>query len=1675
MTRNSTSSYPNRAGQLPAFEHHRTGPTARGTWEVAVSARGFFNRMLIAVGVVALLSGPALAAKNTHGTGGNAPAPGMTLPVTPVRVLGTAVVNMAELSARQERVPSFSKPPIRPLIQNERDGEEDIVQPDEHGAPAPAQFEVQRMLNLASPLPGKSFAGLDDIAMVDSSYIIIPPDVNGVVGPARIFQNLNNNVRVLDKATGAVLSTVGVNTWWAGTGATPNDYTDPRSAYDPYNNRFITITQGDLSLTTGNSICLGISDTSDPSGTWHLYRFTAYESSTYQYADFPTLGFNKNWITISINMYNSGQTTVRHSVFMVHYPTLRNSLTATVFRADDATTSRICGAPAVTYSATCDTEYVVQRRGTSTYALDMITGTGPAAPTYTIGTALTRPGGAWNALGTANYFPQSAPVSGASVCGTTPCAIERNDDNVRTSPVYRGGSIWFAQAVGLPSATATHVASQWTQITTPSGAFVVGGRLQDTLATVTNGRPHYGNPSIAVNSNGDFILGFTRFGSSQHPGAGYAIHLASDGVGTLRDSVIYKAGDDYYHKTFSTNTGRNRWGDFSTSQVDPSDDVTLWTVQEYAKTRTSTDDGVSGSNGSRWGTWWAGVTPSSTPTFAIVASAGANGAISPSGTVSVTQGANQSFTITPVACYHVADVLVDGASVGAVTSYTFTNVQAAHTISVTFAVTSYTITASAGANGAISPSGAVGVNCGANQSFTITPAACYHVANVLVDGASVGAVTSYTFTNVQAAHTISVTFAATSYTITASAGANGTLSPSGAVGVGCGANQSFTITPGACYHVADVLVDGASVGAVTSYAFTNVQANHTISATFAATSYTITASAGPNGSISPSGAVGAACGTSSSFTIAPASGYAIADVLVDGGSVGAVAGYAFTNVQANHTISASFAADVATVTIASATAVLCPSNTCDTLAVTIARGGSTPVLGFSVTFQLSTELQLCSGLASVTEGTFLNAGGTTLFNVIDHGSGSYSADGVLSSTCGPTAKTGRLFSLAVSSSSAGGPGTVTITALKLRDCSNATLASPAGPAATVPIDNQPPVVTLTAPDGGEALAVGAPYSITWTATDNAGVANVDLAYSTDGGATYPNAIATGIANSGSYSWTVPNTPTAQGRVRVTAHDIHCSSAADASHADFSIGGLVITASAGAGGTISPSGPVAVAPGGTQAFTISPSGGYHVADVLVDGASVGAVTSYTFTGVTANHTIAASFAANPGVAAIADLAAAQQRTGNDGSPTTRIQITWTPVAPASSVEVYRAGFGNYPRYGALPGGGSVPTAPSYPPGAPWTATTVTSPGQTDQPAQRDFFYYVAFVTDAYGTHSGVSNMTTGTLGYHLGDVTDGVTDGHGNDVVTGADVTLLASHYGLSGAAELPYSYLDVGPTTTHYVDGRPLTDDVIGFEDLVLFAINDSGVSAPATIASRATPQARPNRAASPASAASADVLTLQTQAHVEPGNIVNVRLMLQGSGSLLALSTHLVWDAAMVTPVSVSAGAMVSAGGGVVLSPVPGTVDASLLGVQPTEMTSGEVAVVTFQGVGSGDPGVSIASADGRDVNNNPVSVSTTTVLAVGDHLPTVTALAPASPNPFTHSSTLAFSLAKGGPTELAIFTVDGRRVRVMAKGEFAAGEYHMTWDGRSDHGELLDAGIYFERLATPQGVRTRSLVHLK
>jgi hypothetical protein len=953
--------------------------------------------------------------------------------------------------------------------------------------------------------------------------------------------------------------------------------------------------------------------------------------------------------------------------------------------------------------------------------------------------------------------------------------------------------------------------------------------------------------------------------------------------------------------------------------------------------------------------------------YSLTASAGAHGSISPL-SASVAHGAGQSYTITPDPGYHVDSLTVDGIPVPVVLPFSLTSVQADHAVRVTFAIDTFTIAASAGPHGAIDPSGAVVVDYGADQEFTISPAVGYHLDSLYVDGEPVATAPSHTFTNVTANHAIHATFAINTYTIVASAGSHGAIDPSGAVPVNHGSDQGFALTPDPGYHVDSLIVDGAPVAPAAGYTFTNVTVNHTIHATFAFNDFTIVATAGPHGSISPQGTVGVSSGASQGFTLAPDTGYHVDSLVVDGAPVTPDTSYAFTGLSANHTIHATFAINVYTIAASAGSH------------GSIDPSGSLPVthgsdLGF--TFAPDTGYHVDS---LTVDGAPLPPANSHSFTNV---------------TMNHTIRVTFAIDVFTISASAGPHGGI----------------DPSGP---VPVE-----------------------------------------YGADQGFTIQPA--TGYHLDSLYVDGVPVPP-------APSHSFTHVTTNHAIHATFAIDLFNITASAGNHGAIDPSGTVVVGYGGSQAFTLTADTGYHLDSLFVDGAPVDAVSPFTISDVQANHTVRATFVVNPAVPAITLLTAAQLKTGNGAGATTRIHVGWPAVGAGATVEIFRAGFGNYPEYddGALPG--SVPPLPTaYPPTGRWAlAGSVAAPGTSydDRTSQRDFYYYVAVVTDRYGSRSAVSNMTTGTLNYHLGDVVDPADSLlAGDDGVDVADVSLLGAHYGASLAPGAPHNALDVGPTADYSPNTLPTTDNIIDFEDLVVFAMNFARVSAPQTSVQPV--------------AADRDELLLESVDHVVTGKDVQVSLRLRGTGAVQGLAMRLSWDPAVVTPVGHGAGALAESQGALVLSARPGAVDAAVFGPGTGFRGEGVVATVTFRPLQAGDPKIRLASVEARDPRNHKVSLATSQRMA--GPLPAVTQLAPAQPNPFHQTATIAFSLAQAGPVELAVFSVDGRRVRTLVRESREPGEYRLTWDGRDDHGNPMSAGVYYAQLKAAQRGFTRTLTYLR
>ena len=669
-------------------------------------------------------------------------------------------------------------------------------------------------------------------------------------------------------------------------------------------------------------------------------------------------------------------------------------------------------------------------------------------------------------------------------------------------------------------------------------------------------------------------------------------------------------------------------------------------------------------------------------TYTLSASAGTGGGITPSGITTVNSGTGQSYTITPTSGYKIANVTVDGVSVGAVASYSFTNVIANHTITATFSAITYSITATAGTGGSITPSGIETVNSGAGQNYTIAPTSGYKIANVTVDGVSVGAVTSYSFTNVTASHTIAATFTVMTYSITATAGAGGSITPSGIATVNSGASQSYAIAPASGYTIADVKVDGISVGAIANYTFSTVTANHTITATFSVITYSMSATAGTGGSITPSGTSTVNSGSSQSYTIAPASGYTIAGVTVDGVSVGTVASYTFATVTANHTIAATFSVITYSMSATAGTGgSITPSGTStvnsgSSQSYTIAPASGYIIAGITVdgvsvgavasyTFTTVTANHSIAATFSVITYSLTASAGTggiitpSGITTVNSGAGkSYTITPISGYKINDVTVDGVSVGAVASYSFTNVIANHTLTAIFAKVIptlvpssgiwQNQTI-SPQSSVFTVKFDTIPTTNNIDALSALSALPVN-------TFTDGAAIIrfNSSGAFDVRNGNTYAADMVVPYSAGKTYHirmtvnvlkhvYNVYVTPPGMSEVilangyafrteqaTVTILNNLGIFAGIGSHQvlNFTVSPLVsysISSSFTAGGSITPTGIATVNSGGSQTSIITPSSGYKIADVTVDKVSVGAVTSYIFTNVTANHTISAKFA------------------------------------------------------------------------------------------------------------------------------------------------------------------------------------------------------------------------------------------------------------------------------------------------------------------------------------------------------------------------------------------------------------------------------------------------------------------
>jgi hypothetical protein len=198
---------------------------------------------------------------------------------------------------------------------------------------------------------------------------------------------------------------------------------------------------------------------------------------------------------------------------------------------------------------------------------------------------------------------------------------------------------------------------------------------------------------------------------------------------------------------------------------------------------------------------------------------------------------------------------------------------------------------------------------GESLLFIATPNVGYKVRDWQVNSQAVqSGGNSYTLSNIVEDATVQVTFIPERVTVTPTAGAHGSISPSSIQTIDGGGDISFTATPESGYTVDRWLVAGFSLqSGGTTFSLTNVTADVTVQVTFKPNRFTVTPSAGANGSISPNTPQSVDAGGTITFTASPNSGYVVNQWVVGGLAVqNGGNSYTLSNIQSNKAVQVTF-------------------------------------------------------------------------------------------------------------------------------------------------------------------------------------------------------------------------------------------------------------------------------------------------------------------------------------------------------------------------------------------------------------------------------------------------------------------------------------------------------------------------------------------------------------------------------------------------------------------------------------------------------------------------------------------------------------------------------------------------------------------------------------------------
>lgn len=396
----------------------------------------------------------------------------------------------------------------------------------------------------------------------------------GAAGPSQFLVCVNGRIKVFSKT--GVPGSLNASTDNFFASVTSHRTTDPRVRYDRLSRRWLIVMIDVPNSRKNNQVLIAVS--SGPvitdSSSFTFYSFVHSDAApagdNNLFADYPTLGIDRHALYIGVNLFSSAFFNGTSAYVINKADLLAGNLTLRAFRQIGTASSG---------------PYTPQGADNDDPA---------AAEGYFIGVdaqqkgrlhlrRVSNPGGTPTLSGNIVItVPATSNPMGGVFARDSSIALDDLDDRLMMAQV-KNGSLWTTHnievdASGTASASGGRDGSRWYEIIDLSGTPTLrqAGTLFDPRASTP---ASYWIPSLAVSGQGHMVLGCSVAGTTQYAEIAVASRIAGDALGTLRTPFVAQISSSAYN----INDGRNphRWGDYSFTCVDPNDDSTIWTVQEY--------------------------------------------------------------------------------------------------------------------------------------------------------------------------------------------------------------------------------------------------------------------------------------------------------------------------------------------------------------------------------------------------------------------------------------------------------------------------------------------------------------------------------------------------------------------------------------------------------------------------------------------------------------------------------------------------------------------------------------------------------------------------------------------------------------------------------------------------------------------------------------------------------------------------------------------------------------------------------------------------------------------------------------------------------------------------------------------------------------------------------------